>query len=232
MHHLFVRQRYLFAVIVIVAAANIPATASATLLYPTFLPTAMDTAVNSPASNPSTTLFFLELSSGNYVINSGTTPSSWKNALTLDIHNPGLRNGDTFEIRIALEVGTFDPALGISQWIGWRERVLTDGFEWLDGTAFQQATSPMPLPGASNSVSTTNAINDTIDLGFDPIIAGQTLFATKTLRYIGADIAPGEMPSINIDIIANPLGVPEPTALSLLVAGGLALLRRANRLKC
>jgi len=208
------RERLLAILVLVAAGVGSPSAATATLLYPsTGMPTASDLAVNSPPSNPVTVNFYLDASPGNYVVNSGTIANSWKNALTLDIHNPGLRNGDTFEIRTALEVGTFDPSLGISHWNGWRERVLTSGFEWVDGTAFEQATSPTPLPGASSSIYTTSDANDTIDLGFDPLTTGQTLFATKTLRYVGADVAPGEMLRVFIDIIANPLGVPEPDAM-------------------
>ena len=102
---------------------------------------------------------------------------------------------------------------------GWRERVLTEGFEWIDGAAFRQDAVPTLLPGASNLISTAVNASDTIDLGFDPITTGQTLFATKTLRYVGADIAPGDVFHLQISIIANALSVPEPSTLSLLLTG-------------
>ena len=118
LHLVFMREAAIAVVTSMAAWACLSGTASAAPLYPTFLPTATDTAVNIFPPGPSPTRFSLDLDPGNYVIKSGTIPNSWKNALTLDIHNPGLRNGDTFEIRTALEVGSFDPALGVSQWGG------------------------------------------------------------------------------------------------------------------
>lgn len=220
--HPFIRIAHCFCCTAALLALSLPVVAQ-TPLGVVSIPTGTDTAVNPPAAGTRPT-FFIE-TIGPITIDTNDSLNSWKNFLTLDIHNGGLRNGETFEIRTTLQVGTFDPALSIDSWTGWKERVLTDDWQWIDGLAYQVSTSPTPLPGASTTIQATARANDTIQLAFDPLATGDTFFATKHLQYTGSDITPGEVVTVGIGIIANPT-VPEPGSLALLALGGLMLARR------
>lgn len=134
---------------------------------------------------------------------------SWVLELSFPAGFGGIQTGDTFQIQELLALTAPGEPL-----TGWTQTLLTAGWEWTDGSVFDDATAA-PVTGLVATVS-----GQTVTYSFDALSPGVSLFGANTLTYTGPS---GPAAPLQFEIAS----VPEPGSAFLgLLSGALWMARR------